>query len=726
MKRVLSFLAWVIALAVLLLTTAPAAISQDAPPGPPGDEPPDDLGGELGWSYPTEWDPDLNADVERAGYIAPGVVLNTVTGDLYDPAFNEVATADGTVYDYATGEIVFQDPFLGSTPPDDPAPPLGFAPQIVPADEPTTGESTDPGPTPAPGITPSADFVDRDPVLGLYTAGFSEADLEAYALDVDALPEGALDDSFQFLSYEIALLFEAGAFTRDTPWFDTFAQVHAQFDLGDAPTDSLVQTLAAVDTEFARRGPLYRPALDPQEDWAVDWAIDELNGPFYELLTRGEFGFLNGFEYGAALLRVMAGGPDIELAADGSAENVQLEVALSGAVRALEIQQDLNELLRTEVDALREQVAALSDPTIATALTVLGGEPAGAASSDGDPLLFGAIAAGAVVMLIGAFLLLRRARRRGDRAGDDTLSRDEAMATNQLLAGAKDEDDIIRILERAGERQVRAPLALFHAQPDGLQPAGDTSILVGSDLQRVVETGQQVKTTLHHDPAFPGDRAVLALPVISGGKVQAVLAAHRPADEPFGATERAAMEPIAPALGGALERVAELGTMSKLAMVDGLTSLGNRRRLDGDLETTLASAVAADAPLGFAMVDVDHFKTFNDTHGHAAGDEVLRRVAATIARTVRETDVVYRYGGEEFSMLLPGATPDEVAQVAERVRATVEAEAFPGEELQPGGRLTVSIGVATLDSGSGEDIRVRADQALYQAKENGRNQVAFA
>ena len=126
------------------------------------------------------------------------------------------------------------------------------------------------------------------------------------------------------------------------------------------------------------------------------------------------------------------------------------------------------------------------------------------------------------------------------------------------------------------------------------------------------------------------------------------------------------------------------------------------------------------------MVDVDHFKTYNDTHGHTAGDEVLRKVAATIERSVRTSDVVYRYGGEEFSMLLPGASPEEAAHVAERVRAAVEAEEFPGQEMQPGGRLTISVGVATLATGSGDDIRERADQALYRAKESGRNQVAFA
>ena len=130
--------------------------------------------------------------------------------------------------------------------------------------------------------------------------------------------------------------------------------------------------------------------------------------------------------------------------------------------------------------------------------------------------------------------------------------------------------------------------------------------------------------------------------------------------------------------------------------------------------------------LGFAMVDVDNFKTYNDTHGHTAGDEVLRRVAETIAAFVRDSDVVYRYGGEEFSMLLPGASPEEAAIVAERVRAAVEETSFPGEEQQPGGKLTVSVGVATLANGSAEDIRERADAALYEAKEAGRNRVILA
>ncbi|MEM9463733.1 MAG: sensor domain-containing diguanylate cyclase [Actinomycetota bacterium] len=743
-KRVLSLVAWLLAVAALLLTAAPAAIAQDDLPGPP-DEPPLDDGFQPGvtYTYPPEWDPELNDDVVLADHLAGpgfGLVMNVTTRDVYDPVIGEmVRGADGAIVNYATGEVIQVIPELANPPlpgespfaPVDgepvPVEPVDEANVAEPVDEPVEEPTAEAGPA-GPGDGPRiSEFEDADDVLAFYRTGFTAEDLAPYAVGLDDLPIDALDDTFQFLAYEIALLFEAGAFARETPWFDTFAELHSQFDFDDAPADALISTFTAVDLDFERRSLLYRDAIDPVEEWSVDWAIAELDGDFYDMLVRRERGFLVGFEYAAALLRVMAAGPEIELVSNGAAENVQLQAALGATVEALELQQDINELLRADNDELRELLADLTAPSVTTALAVLDGPPAAETppTASDDRTLIYAAGGGAAVLLVLAFLLLRRGRRRARTEGTDV--RDEAMATNQLLAGAKNDDEIVGILERAGRLQVKAPLVLFHAVPDGLRRAGASEIIVGSDLQRVVSTGQQAKTTLHDDPAFPGrDQAVLALPVIHGGTVQAVLAAHRDPSEPLGDTERAAMEPIAPALGGALERSAELGTMSKLAMVDGLTSLGNRRRLDGDLETTLATAVAGDELLGFAMIDVDHFKTYNDTHGHTAGDEVLRRVAATIARSVRESDVVYRYGGEEFSMLLPGATPDEVAAVAERVRSSVEAEEFLGEELQPGGRLTVSIGVATLATGTSEDIRERADSALYRAKENGRNQVAYA
>ncbi len=125
------------------------------------------------------------------------------------------------------------------------------------------------------------------------------------------------------------------------------------------------------------------------------------------------------------------------------------------------------------------------------------------------------------------------------------------------------------------------------------------------------------------------------------------------------------------------------------------------------------------------MVDIDHFKTFNDTNGHAAGDLALQQVARLLRENVRPNDRVYRYGGEEFCVLLPETDATEAAQVAERVRRAVEGATIPGGEHQPGGRVTISVGVADTALGH-DDLVERADAALYGAKESGRNRVVVA
>lgn len=675
------------------------------------------------YEYPPEYDIDL-PEVEHDGL---GLAYNFELGTAYDPV------PPAVVIDLVTGAATFYD--TGA-----PLPPVPLDLLTYGADGSlrqnvfTPGAQDDNAGVQAEGAPQSGgdepfDFTAEDPVLSLYGTDYTAEDLAPYAFDTSELPEGALDDYFQFVTYEIALLFEMGVFNRGTPWYDTFAEIHAQFDLGDTQDLNLVQTFAAVDQEFARRSSLYQRALDPSTDYFVAWPVDSLDNRMYQKLAAGDWSFIIGYEYAAGLMRAIATGANTDLLGTGAAANIQLETALADVIEELEIQQDLNELLRADVDELRNQVALLSRPEMRAVLPEADGDLRGSVDGgEGDLILYSAIAGLAALLVLGALFFFLRGRREREGAPDPLqFDSDAAMATNQLLAGARDEDDILRILGRAAETQIGHPTTLFHAVTDGLQPVGSQTILTGSDLNRVVTTGQRAMTILRDDPAFPGEtRAVIALPVIHGGKVQAVLTTHREGDTPFTGKDLLRLEPIAPALGGALERSAELGTLTRLAMVDGLTSLGNRRRLDGDLEVTIANAVAGDAPLGFAMIDVDHFKTFNDTHGHSAGDDVLRKVASTIAKCVRESDVVYRYGGEEFSMLLPGATPEEAAHVAERVRAAVEMEEFPGEEMQPGGKLTISVGVATLDSGSADDIRERADQALYRAKENGRNQVAYA
>lgn len=195
----------------------------------------------------------------------------------------------------------------------------------------------------------------------------------------------------------------------------------------------------------------------------------------------------------------------------------------------------------------------------------------------------------------------------------------------------------------------------------------------------------------------------------------------RPAARPFGpeALERLAL--LTPVVGTAFEAAGELADAVTASEVDQLTQLRNRRRLDTDL-----AAVPVAGSTAFAMLDVDHFKHFNDANGHGAGDLALRMVADAIAATLRPSDAAYRYGGEEFSVLLHDCGADEAVRVLERVRLAVAALAVPGGDTQPLGRVTVSIGVATTAAGGTEGLQHRADAALYRAKETGRDRTVLA
>jgi len=156
---------------------------------------------------------------------------------------------------------------------------------------------------------------------------------------------------------------------------------------------------------------------------------------------------------------------------------------------------------------------------------------------------------------------------------------------------------------------------------------------------------------------------------------------------------------------------------------DEVTGLGDRRRLDRDLPDALRRAQASARAVGILKVDVDHFVTYVGEHGDDAGDEVLRLVAEILRANVREGDVVYRFGAEEFCILLPDTTDSEGRAVSERLRAAVERAPLPGEERLPAGRLTISLGLLLTDrTDPGEAMRT-AEGALREARDTGRNRV---
>ncbi len=173
----------------------------------------------------------------------------------------------------------------------------------------------------------------------------------------------------------------------------------------------------------------------------------------------------------------------------------------------------------------------------------------------------------------------------------------------------------------------------------------------------------------------------------------------------------------------ALSNLRLLQTMKQQANVDELTGLYNRRFLEDYARKMLAMASRKSTPVSLIMMDLDHFKSFNDLHGHEVGDRILRHFAKTMSLTMRETNLAARYGGEEFVVLLPDTSVKACLLVAERIRLAVERMIVPSGTDKPLPKITVSLGIATYPEHgrSLEELLSASDKALYESKRLGRN-----
>jgi diguanylate cyclase (GGDEF)-like protein len=173
------------------------------------------------------------------------------------------------------------------------------------------------------------------------------------------------------------------------------------------------------------------------------------------------------------------------------------------------------------------------------------------------------------------------------------------------------------------------------------------------------------------------------------------------------------------------ERVRMMEKLQKLAVTDGLTKLYNSRSFYSQLETEVDRFNRYKHPLALLLLDLDHFKDYNDTYGHLEGDKVLVRFSQIIKSCLRANDSAYRYGGEEFTVILPETAGAEARTVAQRIRSALEAERFSpenGDDVQ----ITISIGVTEYHPKEELSTFIqRADKAMYLSKQNGRNKVSM-
>ncbi len=348
------------------------------------------------------------------------------------------------------------------------------------------------------------------------------------------------------------------------------------------------------------------------------------------------------------------------------------------------------------------------------------GRPPAAASSD-DASLVADVAA------------VHRSVNDLDRALDEILRRfgRRTDATRRSILLVDDE---------RRELHVRKAVGLPDAAPRAPVPLG--SGLAGraakSGRPLLVADVEQFRAGLHErapspDSATYRTRSCLLLPLRAArGVIGVVCLADKASGRPFEESEVPPLALFADQAAQAVENALQFRQMSELATIDELTGLGNRRHFRRALEAEIQRAKRYGRHLSLALFDVDHFKKYNDSCGHPAGDRALAKIGRILRESLREADIVARYGGEEFAAILPETAPRPDAGASpfpflERLRRRVATEAFPGEAALPSGKLTISGGIACWpdDAETPDDLVAAADRALYASKARGRNTITY-
>jgi len=258
-------------------------------------------------------------------------------------------------------------------------------------------------------------------------------------------------------------------------------------------------------------------------------------------------------------------------------------------------------------------------------------------------------------------------------------------------------------------------------------------------IRNIIENKKSIYTNIVDDkeeqllkgciPAGSNIQSLICVPVLIDDKVHSIIHLDSIEKNAFSDGDVQFVELLAEIISYTIERIDLYHQIEEISIRDALTGCFNRRKFDTDIIDEISRAMRYHRDLSLLMLDIDWFKKYNDFHGHIKGDDVLRQLVNLINKESRETDRLYRYGGEEFIMILPETGKLEALDLANRLREGVEQKLFTGEELsQPQKDLTISIGVSSFpDDGEGiKKLIDSADKALYNAKNQGRNRVCAA
>lgn len=323
------------------------------------------------------------------------------------------------------------------------------------------------------------------------------------------------------------------------------------------------------------------------------------------------------------------------------------------------------------------------------------------------------------------------------RALSGTLDSDDFYSEMAEIVGCMlDFDELVLMLYNDRSRKLRVVATYGIDDPGPLMGMafdcgeGITGETIANKEAIYVPDTSKDKRYLYYKGLKPSDGALYSVPILNpeGHQAIGVINVSRPTTEAFSQQERETLRAVSHLIGMQIANAQLFCEIKEQSVKDALTELYNRRDGEDAIKREFNRSQRFDRQFSVMIIDIDHFKKYNDRYGHPQGDVILKEFAALVSSTLRDVDYIARWGGEEFLVILPNTEESGAVQVAEKICRNVRRHPFPKRSSQPKRHFTVSIGVATYpEQGQSVDTLIEAaDKALYDAKGAGRDQVGVA